>query len=615
MSIEVINDWYEKHGKKADRGFVKQLSSFTTTNGAILLHWAWTEEAYKTVYGYFLDKENTLYCRHFYQSVSEAAWRAGTGFRAGGAWVKGAEQHESNRGGYIFEGMVCSDLELKLEKFHSNQQKEFDNQIDYEYDQAMNEYLTGENNGIQPVKSTKKNDGGNWSNDLMKDKRSSLYLFLVNRDDNAVGRGAYRPLSGIILEYVLERHWERFLPTHLFDEDYQKTSAVLAQQTFKGAKQVRAGREVINIPKKIQKNNALWELLNQSLNSPSGNTRNCTHEALKEDYKITTYQLIREGKQLYIEIGQSENKQRTYKFENEVIYINSPVCWVRSIRSTDHTTSFGNYITYPEDLCFLVQKPLDYIKQTSAYLASRNDVKTVIKGKDLAFDGRQDNTNIIPKSEKDTYMLLALFNEKYCPLIQEYKNKNNLISFNKKSSIMQIDYNNFCKRSYAMIGMAKLACQQYLELADDAKAKGSGQNGINRVKAFQRLLIDLEVNNRQDQFCNHVIQLFKENKVNNARPGWSMFDSIRAKNNSFFTIFCQNVLCVPANSFDIENPNHDVAKKDDQINLLIKINSIKPNIILSLYIQTIKLGITNVMTLDSTISEQLLSICKNWKHS
>ena len=106
-----------------------------------------------------------------------------------------------------------------------------------------------------------------------------------------------------------------------------------------------------------------------------------------------------------------------------------------------------------------------------------------------------------------------------------------------------------------------------------------------------------------------LIALFKFSApalVNNARPGWSMFDSIRAKNNSFFTIFCQYVLCVPAALYD-----------GYELDMIKKITPTKPNIIRTLYFEAIKQGLSpdNPMDLQSPISERLLEICKNWNHN
>ncbi len=71
----------------------------------------YSDSGYSVIYGYCV-KNNQLHCRMFYYSASEASWRAFTGFRRNGAWIKSAEQHGTHEpGGYIFEGMVCEELE------------------------------------------------------------------------------------------------------------------------------------------------------------------------------------------------------------------------------------------------------------------------------------------------------------------------------------------------------------------------------------------------------------------------------------------------------------------------------------------------------------------------
>jgi hypothetical protein len=442
----------------------------------------------------------------------------------------------------------------------------------------------------------------------------NLYKFIFRRSTGQ---------SGIITEYVKGRTWERFLPANLFEPVQAKSSVYFAENTVK--------EKGIGIGHQIKNKNALWELLNESLKTPVGGVRSSYHEALKESYEVTTYILTKNGKELYIEIGQSENKQRIVKFgddkDSDIVSIESPICWVRSIRSTNNTSSFGNYTKYPLDLCFLVQKPLDYLKQTSEYLAFRNNVNVKIvtsyakdeQGnqipikEELAFNGQQNNPNIIKKLNskgelEDKYMVLALFNEKYCPLIRKYKEQKKLLSFRKKAPSTQLALPR-CKRelqSDYMIRMALAACDHYLDLTDDARAQGSGKHGRNRVIAFQNLLTNLKDQNREGEFCRHVIQLFRDNKVNNARPGWSMFDSIRAKNNSFFTIFCQYVLCVPAALYD-----------GYELDMIKKITPTKPNIIRTLYFEAIKQGLSpdNPMDLQCPISERLLEICKNWNHN
>ena len=363
MNITQAIEWFSRHKLPPASDFEASCKTFRTTKGKLLLHTAWTEGAYKTVYGYFLKEDNTLQCRHFYQSVSEAAWRAGTGFRAGGAWVKGAEGDKSNwfGGGYIFEGMVSSELECAIEEFHKSYGKISDgswlNKLVYvnKVSQEPNKYPKAYEDVTKKIDEDK----------VVFGKIPDLCKFIVNQTNVR---------SGIIEEYIKERAWERFLPANLFDEVQKQSSVYFAENTVK-----EKGK---GIGHQIKNKNALWELLNESLKTPVGGVRSSYHEALKESYEVTTYILKKNGKELYIEIGQSENKQRIVKFgddqDSDIVSIESPICWVRSIRSTNNTSSFGNYTKYPLDLCFLVQKPLDYLKQTSEYLAFRNNVNVKI---------------------------------------------------------------------------------------------------------------------------------------------------------------------------------------------------------------------------------------------
>ena len=86
-------EWHARHGQQ-NKLTNDQCEKVSIKNKTFLLCKAIKSGEYPIIFGYYLDGHK-LYCRHFYKSVSEAAWRVGTGLRAApdaaGSWVKGAE--------------------------------------------------------------------------------------------------------------------------------------------------------------------------------------------------------------------------------------------------------------------------------------------------------------------------------------------------------------------------------------------------------------------------------------------------------------------------------------------------------------------------------------------
>lgn len=535
----IVKDWFSKQGTV--NNLDATLYSIYPNTGAgidntvnFLLYKAIKNAEYPTVFGYYVAPDGKLYCRHFYKSYSEAAWRVGTGLRANGAWVKSAENAKDSidsqgklvqghvQGGYIFEGMVNLLLERELERF----------------------YLASKDSG---------NFLASMSSLINIPSRSSEIVnfikFFINPRNTT---------SGIVGDYARVRIWHTVVPPEVIltvpVEELKKNSVHHQQST---------SRTKVATPS-IKDDDALWTFINDCLtHQATGDLYSYAmlHEPLRETVTITTYTLNRGHglSPVYIQIAHSENKPR--KFNNSSGFecsISSPICWVRSVYIGNTLSTYGNYTEYPIDLCFLVQKPLDYIEQTSEFLAIRagvgakNNVNGVVKFTDEKTN--KDHSNIIKKGSKDTYLLLALFDEKYSQLIQAYKRKHHFEMFKWKSAKFTLSTVSAFDVSVSRIVpvLCELivdSCDRYLYLnsvaGSGSKVGGTGHHGstgINRVNAFK------------DSFFNNVINIEKLNVMiytlfNDNKVGTKSFSGlfgigggINTNKYSYFTIFCTYLL-------------------------------------------------------------------------
>lgn len=109
--------WFEDHDKDIDR-VAEGLRKFTVRKQNFYLKDRVLGGSYKIIYGYWEGPLKKAKARIWYYSGSEAAWRSFTGYRRNGAWMKGAEKMPGHEpGGYVFENLVCPELEDILEDF------------------------------------------------------------------------------------------------------------------------------------------------------------------------------------------------------------------------------------------------------------------------------------------------------------------------------------------------------------------------------------------------------------------------------------------------------------------------------------------------------------------
>ncbi|HEX8436907.1 hypothetical protein [Archangium sp.] len=345
---------------------------------------------YPIVLGYYQDSQGKLYHRHFYRSNSESFWRVGTGFRCDAkdnAWVKGAEGHkEAMSGGYIFEGQVDYRLDAVLQAMPQTIQPKSGTKA--VFDSKRNKVVLVPENYFSLIEAVK------------KDK--NLCAYMVSPSESQC--------SKVVNDYVLHRKKKTVIPDSLWgggptrDVRVLQKSQVRFQQSAQDKK--KPDPTLNNIPDlaaDIKKDTALWDFINGCLKHHVG-SYGFEHSALNEPCTVDIYKLPVNGGNVLVEIAHSKKEAREFVTKSGIkCSIDSPVCWVKSVYCEGGMSRYGNYSAYPEDLCFLVQKPMDYIVQTSTEVQRR-------MGKDE-----------IASNVHGNYLLLALYNEKYSPLIQAFK--------------------------------------------------------------------------------------------------------------------------------------------------------------------------------------------------
>lgn len=445
------------------------------------------KNGYPIILGYFVDPKGILHCRHFYRSNSESVWRVGTGFRSNGAWVKGAEGHaEDMPGGYIFEGQLHHELDEIFE-------------------------------------SQAPTIGG-----------PELDLFTTASEFPEIKKYMIRPsslpnqVSEIIEEYAKQRLRVKSLPPEVWDHDILKENQVRFQTAVKEKTRGIASKD---IPAQIKKLNPLWNHINSCLLNFVGSYA-FKHTMMNE---ACTSEIYRLGASTIIEIAYSENKQRVFKTNSGITCeIASPVCWVKSAHVGSEVSSFGNYMSYPEDLCFLVQKPMDYILQCSGEVQKRMGLTRHPVG----------NPNVI----EQRYLMLALYDEKYSPLIQEFKSKKHFSLFKWRSekhlkTVITPVLDQYKIDHFDVFKTAVLtSCNTYLGYHRNPSnqivrsASGHGDKGIEKVDRF-RATIDTCVS--YEQINRSIYAFFAENRIGGEKY---FFSSIRTHENSYFSVFCRAML-------------------------------------------------------------------------
>jgi hypothetical protein len=421
----------------------------------------------------FYKKGNQLLSRYFWCSRSEGCWRAGTGFRPAkdkdgnklydffGGFIKGQEHVFG--GGYTFETQIHPVLEKKLSDLYKARERAKD------------------------VKTI------NFNKDIGS-KAIKEFLIRPEDTDNI-------PAKNILSKYMNEVQIVPALDDKIHDKKLSKSleEAIGATTLQKTAQQ---GKNYLSDFKKA--NSPLWQLLVTCLEQSPINKVPYVYysDLLKQNVKVESYLLPRQAglvlKNVVVEIAYTENavdmefknKARTMTYK-----INSPICWVKSVYIQGELSNFGNYKEYPWDLSFLPQKPMDYDKQISPYLKQRESNKP-----DAA------------------YTSLALFNEKYSPLIQEFKRRKGFPPIKTTVAYAEIDgyLRGLNNPEFVMDLSLNImeSCKDYLDFNRANPSVAHGSTGRKRVLAFfdkiyncktyaeiNKITYDLFVENTVDGKC------------------------------------------------------------------------------------------------------------------
>ncbi len=236
----------------------------------------------------------------------------------------------------------------------------------------------------------------------------------------------------------------------------------------------------------------------------------------------------------FIEIAYTKNKvPHNYTSAVGFSAINTNICWVRTayLENVDITT-FGTHKQCPINLAFLVQKPCDYIKQTSDNYADRVHVK---------YNGTDDDKSLADITLKGVYagkyIILSLLNEAVSPLIKGFKDKKGMPRFENKykleDKLSTIEASNFI-RALLVAGIAEY------EVLRTRKAKKKGSHGKAGLKRAGALRTALENCKTTPQMSQVVYDCFKNNKVGSFKGGF--LNKIRTNPSSLFTCVCRVLL-------------------------------------------------------------------------
>lgn len=394
--------------------------------GDLYLYAVIMEGSYASILGFFV-KSGIARCRHFYRSQSESAWRAGTGGRADGGWVKSGEGHASHDNcAYIMEALLPRELEMALD--------------DFKYAK-----LPGRVRQNKPHYVARADHRWiNWIIDNIGTLPDTYQHFI--KPENTT--------SGIIDDYVQERVYVYPMADTKLLRNEQKTGylgSVTLQKDFMltdSSKNKYKDDKSYEIKKAILDENyqnahfpELLKILDQPLLEPYYNPDRIDHTALNEPYQYNTYRFTPSGSgfTVNIEIAYTIAARPLHYIgdDNREASANTRICWVRNCYIEGDLTSFGNFKRIPIDMAFLVQKPCDYVAQISDDLARRVGLKReLVRGRNPYWIARVDDDNnrqnIFNQNIMGSYVSLAVFNESTSPLIKLFKIRRNFPLFTNK---------------------------------------------------------------------------------------------------------------------------------------------------------------------------------------
>lgn len=569
---ELLDEWWKNHDTK-EGSTVRNKALGSVKVGSKKKEFIITRKLfdntsqYYVAFGYYANNDELL-CRIFYKSKSESEWRVFTGLRSDAQWVKGAEINSEMRGGYIGEGMI----QFYLSNFINNIKicDEFNDKTSDNKDLKITLALVNAAKAVDAA-NAKKNDHKNICKYLLHPDYEIQHIYAKERE---------------------------------FDPDYLKEITNKASDSFHKYAQPKILMSVssnknstTDLARKIKEDDALWGAIKSCLNNNIVGSYEFKHDLLDSDCICNIYKIDSNHPTYacYVEIAREKTPRNIrYKSNTGFEYTaNTPICWVKNVYLNDNNnsyagsgeswgeiTSFGNYKRYAEDLWFLVQKPIEYIVQSYnlseagpgevdaakfSPMLSRMGIDAKVKG------GTQMGAKIDPyKNTINSYVYLALYNEKYSPLIQEYKIRHKFTLFkstSQKYSAGQLtifidalkDDSRNNNSLEGIISLMKTATGQYKTLNKNNRSKKAGND---RADKFMELLDMLEDQKDKGHPLTYrllgdcLFNLFSNNTIsfsllgaaigNNAPRndvGYSnIYQKIQTSESSLFTIVAGNLL-------------------------------------------------------------------------
>jgi len=470
--------------------------------------------AHPHFFGFYKDGDK-LVSRYFWMSRSEGCWRSGTGFRpvknekgelCFGGFTKG--QEHIIHAGYTFETQLHPLLEKRLTELYEQRSLVGITEMSHgEFEDFINGFVEAE-----VIKDGPK---------LKKDK---IKRFLI-RPEGEEGKDLVVPEGCIVKLYEHEVTYVDALEPALHDakivmDKAEKTLGSVSLQKKSDSKVDELGLKDFK-----KATSPLWEAVTSCLKHPRGAKYGYFSKLLDSDVNVEAFDLKKQvGKvklDVVIEIAyttKSFNMRFKDKSQTRSYEINSPMCWVKSVYLDTGVSSFGNFKQYPWDLCFLPQKPMDYSKQISRYLKGR-------------------------QNEHNQYTFIALFDEKYSPLIQEFKKAKGYRLFVSSyiKQTLESYINIWSDREVLERLLHKVidSCDEYVRYNDRQSSSKHGATGRDRAMAFGDAVAACTT---FDELNRLTYQLFAKNMVGRkCYAGFLFGGKIQTRASSYIVFFCDAI--------------------------------------------------------------------------
>lgn len=554
MSLrELCTEWFKSQNKSAETAVKNKWHKIAMVEGGtsqvFYLRYRFLEDisgrnvgavAYKVILGYCVNSTGVLECRMWYYSGSEANWRAFTGYRTNGAWMKGAEwldkkdvKRTYTSIGYINECYVTPKMHDALQGFWDEEQKKNGNP-----ENTVSNTCPWESNPF----------------DFALDKDEDVFRYLLGA--KPAKDTPNKPAIGVL--YDGEREFRLANLKTKSNEVVRlskETGSVDIQNDYELSSNVQVRRAKLG--HKFKKDVDLYDWIKGCLNQPISSVKKY-HPVLNASYTIWSYTLTgcKDGgdlsDDLVVEIASTDLPQvhEYIDYSGKTQTISTPICWVRDVYyKTSPVTSFGTRKWIPANLSFLVQKPCDYLTQISDEYETRTNIKFQKdnKGKKELTD--KSSVNVMGGGK---YINLSMLNEATSPLVKSFKDAKNYPRFrakyhvqnpNKKSALpmpLGLDLNG---ESVLLKMRIIQGIDEYLSIQLKVSKFGyqdDGSHGKDGVKRALELKSVIETCGTKDEICENMYRCFKDNKIGTFSGGW--FSGIRTEATSLFTCICRNLL-------------------------------------------------------------------------